>query len=163
MSNAFGVTDVADLLDMMERWGIAEVHLAAGESSLDLVRAIAPAVHAPVTAHPTTIEVPAVAGMPVEAEPVIVRAPVVGMFHLARRGFPQGSPHPGDAVGVGQVIGNIELMHVPSDLYAPMAGVIEAILVDDGAGVEYDQPLMIIRPEEEGRNDEADTHGASAH
>lgn len=147
MSNAYGVTDVAELLALMERWGIAEVHLTEGDASLDLVRAVpsGPAMPAGMSAAPCGDGV-AAGGVSVEPEPVVVRAPVVGVFNLARRDFPQGGPLPGDAVRAGQTIGSIELMHVPSDVNAPISGTIEAVMVDDGAGVEYDQPLMVIRP-----------------
>lgn len=165
MSNAFGVTDVAELLSLMEQWSIAEVHLTSGDSSLDLVRAsqptssVEPGLSAPSR---TTVETMADAEVSAEPVPVIARAPVVGVFHLARRDFPLGAPQPGDTVYAGQVIGSIELMHVPSDLYAPIAGTIAGILAEDGAGVEYDQPLMLIRPDEEGRHAGADPVGAPA-
>ena len=148
----FQYDDVNELLTLMERWGIAELHLTVEEASLDLVRAI-PAVpaHAP-HAHDTAagVELPAA-----EPELVVVRAPAVGIFHLASRGFRGGAPRPGDQVQAGQIIGTIELMHVPNDLSAPASGIIAEILVDDGAGVEYGQSLMTIRPFEEVSEDEA--------
>jgi acetyl-CoA carboxylase biotin carboxyl carrier protein len=60
----------------------------------------------------------------------------------------------GDAVRAGQHIGVIELMHIPTDLISPVSGTIEGILADDGAGVEYGQPLMVIRPFAEVSEDE---------
>lgn len=148
----FQVNDVEELLTLMEQWGIAEVHLTVDGDSLDLVRA-APPVHAPVAIDHAASEAASVEAE--ETEPVVLHAPAVGVFHLAVRGFPQDSPHPGDQVQAGQVIGTIELMHVPSDLIAPVSGTIEGILTDDGAGVEYGQPLMVIRPFEEVGEDEA--------
>jgi acetyl-CoA carboxylase biotin carboxyl carrier protein len=147
------VSDVEEFLALMEQWEVAELHLTVSESSLDLVRDL------PVVV-PT---VPAPAGvLPAASEPVIeapamvtVNATVVGMFHLARRGFPQGAPQPGDHVQAGQVIGSIELMHLPTDLISPVSGIIEALLVEEGTGVEFGQPLMAIRPFEEASEDEA--------
>jgi acetyl-CoA carboxylase biotin carboxyl carrier protein len=86
---------------------------------------------------------------------ITIFAPVVGLFHLATHGFPKRRPHPGDQVQAGQSLGVIELMHIPSDLISPVSGTIEGILAEDGAGVEYGQPLMVIQPCEEVSEDEA--------
>jgi len=139
----------------MEQWEIAELHLTVGEATLDLVRATQVVTEA-VPAAPSMLAVPPVAG-PEEpqAEPVVIPAPVVGVFHLIRRGFAQGAPQVGDQVQAGQVIGSIELMHIPTDLISPVSGIIEGIMAEDGAGVEYAQPLMVIRPFEEVSEDEA--------
>ncbi|MHB9023635.1 MAG: acetyl-CoA carboxylase biotin carboxyl carrier protein [Armatimonadota bacterium] len=153
MSDTIEVKDVEEVLALMEQWDVAEMHLSVGESTLDLVRDIPAA--APASAPGIAA---AVAGMESAAEAldfVTVTATVVGMFHLARRGFPQGAPQPGDHVQAGQIIGSIELMHLPTDIISPVSGIIEAILVDEGTGVEYGQPLMAIRPFEEASEDEA--------
>lgn len=133
----------------MEQWGIAELHLKVDEASLDLVRAVAPAY----LAAPQPVAEPAAGAAAPALEAVsdlmTVTAPVVGVFHLATRGFPQRAPQSGDIVQAGQNVGVIELMHIPTDLVSPVSGTIEGILVEDGAGVEYGQPLMVIRPFEE--------------
>jgi acetyl-CoA carboxylase biotin carboxyl carrier protein len=151
----FQLHDVEEMLQLMEQWGIAELHLTVGDATLDLQRAVA----AGVTPVACGALVPASAATPEQEDeapaPVPIPAPVVGIFHLAARGFPQGTPQPGDQVQAGQVIGNIELMHVPTDMVSPVSGTIEAIMVDDGAGVEYGQVLMVIRPFEEVSEDEA--------
>lgn len=163
MSATFQVSDVEELLALMEQWGIAELHLKVEDASLDLVRATYEA-EIPATqlmAQPASTAVapgqpgPSVATEEPVAEPVIMYAPVVGVFHLATRGFPNRAPQAGDTVQAGQSVGNIELMHIPTDLVSPVSGTIEGILADDGAGVEYGQPLMVIRPFEEVSEDEA--------
>ncbi|MHB0938249.1 MAG: acetyl-CoA carboxylase biotin carboxyl carrier protein [Armatimonadota bacterium] len=151
MAEPIQVDDVEEILDLMEQWGIAEVHLNIEGDALDLVRR---AAYVPAPAHAA----PGAAAAAVEAleeESEYICAPAVGVFHLAHRGFPHGEPRPGDQVQAGQLIGTIELMHVPNDLVSPVSGTIESILADDGAGVEYGQPLMSIRPYEEVSEDEA--------
>lgn len=150
MATEIQVSDVEELLSLMEQWGIVEMHLAVDDASLDLVRRVAPA--APPSA---VLECPEPAVEEIAATPVPINAPAVGVFHLARKGFPQGTPAVGDQVQAGQSIGSIELMHVPNDLVSPVSGTIDSILVEDGAGVEYGQPLMTIRPFEEVSEDEA--------
>jgi len=149
---AFQYEDVDELLTMMERWGIAEVHLTVEEASLDLVRALPAMLPHPT---PPAQEMPCLPEDKLEREPAIVRAPAVGTFHLAKRGFRHGAPRVCDQVQAGQIIGTIELMHVPNDLISPVSGIIDEILAADGAGVEYGQPLMVIRPYEEVSEDEA--------
>jgi acetyl-CoA carboxylase biotin carboxyl carrier protein len=138
----------------MEQWGIAELHLKVEDGSVDLVRAVhtAPAEMIAAMAHS---EAPVPCAVEEGPQTVVLNAPVVGVFHLARRGFPQGSAEPGDQVQAGQVIGAIELMHVPTDLISPVSGIIEGVLVEEAVGVEYGQPLLVIRPFEEVSEDEA--------
>lgn len=154
----FAVSDIEELLALMEHWRIGEMHLTVQEARVDLVRLAAP----PTGAEAATSL--ALAGQPAEnpaltnaPELVTLYAPAVGVFHLARQHFPHGLPVAGDPVQAGQIIGAIELMHVPNDLVSPVSGAIEAILADDGAGVEYGQPLMVICPVAEGSEDETGT------
>jgi len=150
----FQVHDVEELLQLMEQWGIADLRLTVGEATLELQRAADDdeAERAAVAAPPPAAAPEAERALP---EPVAIPAPVVGLFHVAARGFADGGPRPGDQVQAGQVIGSIELMHVPTDLISPVSGTIEAVMVDEGAGVEYGQVLLVIRPFEEVSEDEA--------
>ena len=51
---------------------------------------------------------------------------------------------PGDTVKKGQVLCIVEAMKMMNQIEADKAGVIKAILVDDGAPVEFDQPMFTI-------------------
>jgi acetyl-CoA carboxylase biotin carboxyl carrier protein len=69
---------------------------------------------------------------------------MVGTFY---RSPSPGSPtfvEVGKHVKVGDVICIIEAMKMMNQIEADKAGVIEAILVDDGEPVEFDQPLVTI-------------------
>ena len=50
----------------------------------------------------------------------------------------------GKQVKVGDVICIIEAMKMMNQIQADKAGTIEAILVEDGSPVEFDQPLVTI-------------------
>jgi len=147
VSDTFQVSDVQELLTLMEAGGIGELHLTVKDASIDLVRAAPVAV---VQSAPTPAAAVTVATAPCEPEPIVITAPVVGVFHALTRGFPNGGPQPGDAVQAGQVIGSIEIMHLPTDITTPVSGIIDGIMVEDGGGVEYGQALMIIQPTAEG-------------
>ena len=75
-----------------------------------------------------------------------VRAPMVGTFY--RRPSPQEPIF----VGVGQIVTKgqalclIEVMKLFTTIETTTAGTIEAILPEDGALVEFDQLLFLIRP-----------------
>ncbi len=78
---------------------------------------------------------------------VAVRAPLVGTFF--RRPAPDQPVlvEPGQTVKRGQPLCLIEVMKLYTMIESPADGVIEAVLADDGALVEYDQPLFAIRVE----------------
>ena len=50
----------------------------------------------------------------------------------------------GTHVKVGDVVCIVEAMKMMNQIEADHSGVVEAILVEDGEPVEFDQPLMTI-------------------
>lgn len=50
----------------------------------------------------------------------------------------------GDAVQPGQTVGIIESMRIPSDVRCESSGIVIEVLVEDGAPVEFDQPLFVL-------------------
>jgi len=76
---------------------------------------------------------------------IAVRAPMVGTFF--RRSAPDQPVfvEQGQTVTAGQPLCLIEVMKLYTVIEATTDGVLEAILVDDGSLVEYDQPLFAIR------------------
>ena len=81
---------------------------------------------------------------PAEAEApaaILVAAPCVGVFHAAKDALEVGS-----ATRRKQLLGVVESLKVPNEIYAPAAGVVAQIWVGDGQGVEWGQPLFEIQP-----------------
>ena len=76
-----------------------------------------------------------------DLEPVILAAPMVGLFHHLPAPLRYGT-----AVGVGQTVGHIESMKLMNDVLAEQAGQIVEVLVEDGGAVEYGQPLFRLTP-----------------
>ena len=76
-----------------------------------------------------------------------VRAPMVGSFY--RRPSPQDEPFvsAGQRVRKGDPLCLIEVMKLFTTIEAAAGGVIEAIMAEDGAAVEFDQLLFVIRPD----------------
>lgn len=74
----------------------------------------------------------------------IIRSPMVGTFYSSPS---PGSPvfvEVGKHVKVGDVLCIVEAMKMMNQLESDKAGIIEAILVEDGQPIEFDQPLMTI-------------------
>ncbi|MEI6521255.1 MAG: biotin/lipoyl-containing protein [bacterium] len=149
MTSQFNYESVEELVQMMEQWQVGELHLTVAGESVDIVRrAPVVQVYEDVDGSEYACEEiqPAVS-----AEPSAISSTMVGIFHPAKR----GAVRVGDAVIAGQIVGSIELMHVPNDLASPISGTICEILVEDGAGVEYGQILMLVKPYSEVGEDEA--------
>lgn len=73
-----------------------------------------------------------------------ILSPTPGTFYS--KPAPDADPfvQVGDRVSQGQTICIIEAMKLMNEVEAEIAGTVLQILVNDGDGVEYDQPLMII-------------------
>jgi acetyl-CoA carboxylase biotin carboxyl carrier protein len=80
----------------------------------------------------------------VEDKAHVVTSPFVGTFY--RRPNPDSPNYVAvhDKVDKGQVLCIVEAMKLMNEIEADIAGTILAILVDDGAPVEYGQPLFKI-------------------
>lgn len=76
---------------------------------------------------------------PAAEPPRTLLAPMVGIFHQAQPPLSFSAP-----VRVGQVIGYIESMKLMNEVLAEDAGKITDVLTEDGAPVEYGQPLFRI-------------------
>jgi acetyl-CoA carboxylase biotin carboxyl carrier protein len=95
---------------------------------------------APVSAPAAT----APAAPPVEDKAHIVTSPFVGTFY--RKPNPDSPNYVAvhEKVDKGQVLCIVEAMKLMNEIEADVAGTITAILVDDGAPVEYGQALFKI-------------------
>ncbi len=77
---------------------------------------------------------------------VHVRSPMVGTYYITSS---PGSPpyaKEGDEVEEGQTLCLIEVMKLFNEIPSPAAGRVKRILVEHGAGVEYDEIIMEIEP-----------------
>ena len=72
----------------------------------------------------------------------LVRATLVGTFY--RRRAPDEPPlvEPGDRVRAGDVLCIVEAMKVMNEVAAERSGILRSVLVDDGAAVEFGEPLF---------------------
>lgn len=119
---------------------LTEIEIRHEGATLRLRRnTLAPVALSPVASPPGALA-PEVT-TPTPPRPTLVTAEHVGVFQA-------GKVAPGETVKAGQVLGQIDTMRLLSDCKAPRAGVLAAVLVEDGQPVEYGQPLFELRPEE---------------
>ncbi len=104
-----------------------------------LVHIAAPALIEEATV--TSGELSAPAQTEAESTAVLVASPCVGVFHTPKEAVEVGSE-----VKAKQLLGTVESLKVPNEIYASVAGVISQSWVGDGQGVEWGQPLFEIHP-----------------
>jgi acetyl-CoA carboxylase biotin carboxyl carrier protein len=139
------------LIDLVQESGIAELEITEGEEKVKIVRGGAVSIMpAAAAAPPPEPRAAAPAPAAAQAEPPpgqeghVVKAPMVGTFY--RSPSPDAKPfvEVGQAVKEGDTICIIEAMKLMNEIEADAAGVIKAILVENGQPVEYGQPLFIL-------------------
>jgi acetyl-CoA carboxylase biotin carboxyl carrier protein len=88
---------------------------------------------------------PAATPAPVSDDLVIV-SPMVGTFYRASSPEAQPFVSPGDRVRIGQTVGVIEAMKILNEIHAEVEGQVAEVLAANGDPVEYNQPLIRLRP-----------------
>ena len=146
------IRKIKKLIELVEESGINELEISEGEESVRISRGGSYMQAAPMMQQPQMMAAAPVAAAPStpaeSAAPAltghIVRSPMVGTFYAA------GSPDAPNFVEVGQHVNAgdtlciVEAMKMMNQIEADCDGVIKARLVDNGAPVEFGQPLYII-------------------
>jgi acetyl-CoA carboxylase biotin carboxyl carrier protein len=138
------------LIELVESSGIAELEVSEGEERVRITRSMPPSHHAPglaatgANAGVSVGDVPAGQQVAPPAEGHVVKAPMVGTFYRAAAPGSASFVEVGDAVQAGDPLCIIEAMKLMNEIEADQAGIVKAILVENGQAVEYGQPLVII-------------------
>ncbi len=142
------------LIELFESSDIGELEIAEGEERVRITRA--PQAGAPSTSVQAAPAQVVVAGMaakppesappaaPVAAEGHVVKSPMVGTFYRAGAPGSKAFIEVGDTVQAGDPLCIIEAMKLMNEIEADKAGVVKAILAENGQPVEYGQPLVVI-------------------
>ncbi|WP_370279849.1 acetyl-CoA carboxylase biotin carboxyl carrier protein [Pontibacterium sp.] len=149
------IRKVKKLIELLEESNINEIEIKEGEESVRISRgssaapAVAYAAPAPVAAPAPAAAAPAAAPAAEAEAPVahsghVVTSPMVGTFYRSPSPSSPSFVEVGQTVKVGDVICIVEAMKMMNQIEADKAGVVEAILVEDGQPVEFDQPLVTI-------------------
>jgi len=145
------------LIELVETSGIAELEIQEGEERVRITRATAVTANVqPMALHTAQHQAaatpqaaalaaaPAAEATPVEPEGHQVKSPMVGTFY--RSATPGSKPfvEVGDRVEEGGTLCIIEAMKLMNEIESDKAGVVKAILTDNGQPVEFGQPLFVI-------------------
>jgi acetyl-CoA carboxylase biotin carboxyl carrier protein len=143
------------LIDLVQDSGIAELEITEGEEKVRItsvmpghqtVYATAPQMMmAPAMAAPAAAGAPVVeAAEPPQAEGNAVKSPMVGTFYRSPSPNAKAFVEVGQSVKVGDTLCIIEAMKLMNEIESDVAGVVKAILIENGQPVEYGEPLFII-------------------
>jgi acetyl-CoA carboxylase biotin carboxyl carrier protein len=139
---------VHELARLISETDLTEIEVEKGDLRIRVARNVTTAVHVPVAAPVApAAPVPAAISAPAKPDahhPGSVTSPMVGTAYL--RPSPDAKPFVdiGTRVEKGDKLLLVEAMKTFNDIVAPRAGVVTAILVEDGQPVEYGEPLLVI-------------------
>lgn len=152
------IRKIKKLIELVEESGITELEVQEEEGTVRISRAapaVAPAAvqyaAAPVVA-PTPAAAPAQAQAAATPAPAasdelsghLVRSPMVGTFYRSPSPEAKVFVEVGQSVKVGDALCIVEAMKMMNRIEADKAGVVKAILINDGDAVEFDEPLIVI-------------------
>ncbi|CBW14995.1 acetyl CoA carboxylase, BCCP subunit [Haemophilus parainfluenzae T3T1] len=149
------IRKIKKLIELVEESGITELEVQEEEGTVRISRAapaVAPAAIQYAAAPVAPVAAPAaapVAAAPAEAPAAEisgyqVRSPMVGTFYRSPSPEAKAFVEVGQTVKVGDALCIVEAMKMMNRIEADKAGVVKAILVNDGEAVEFDQPLIVI-------------------
>jgi len=151
------IKEIKEILEMMEAYGLQEFEFEKNGTKVKLSKSAGGAI----TVHPqsfsgqTPVAVAPAAGAPQaddaaapaaveDANISIVRSPMVGTFYASPAPDKEPFAQKNQDVKVDDVLCIVEAMKLMNEIKSEVSGKVVEILVDDGAPVEFDQPLFKI-------------------
>jgi acetyl-CoA carboxylase biotin carboxyl carrier protein len=153
------IRKVKKLIEMLEESSLAEIEIREGEESIRISRAstvggqtAVSTIAAPGAVPGAAIPTPAPAGAAngtAEAAAAIppghaVTSPMVGTFYRSPNPGAKPFVDIGSEVKVGDPLCIIEAMKMMNQIESDKAGVVKAILKENGQPVEFGEPLFVI-------------------
>ena len=140
---------IRELALLLDETNLTEIEVERAGLRVRVARNISVSAAMPANYAPAPQYAPAPAAAvaaPVEAakHPGAVPSPMVGTVYWASEPGARPFVEVGTKVAIGQTLVIIEAMKTMNQIPAPRAGTVTQILVEDGAPVEYGEPLVII-------------------
>jgi len=149
----FDVKKVRRLIELMKEHDLSELDLKQADNRVrirrggEVVAYSAPAAALP--ARPAAAAAEAAPGKEsaADARMVVIKSPMVGTYYKASG--PDSPPFikVGDRIGPEKTVCIIEAMKVFNEIPSGVSGQVVAILVENGAPVEFGQPLVKVDPD----------------
>lgn len=148
------IRKIKKLIELLEESDIEELEIHEGDDSVRIARRraqVAAPVYAPTPAPAAASESSPVAEDSGRSSTAVegaslhtVKSPMVGTFYRAPSPTSKAFVEVGQQVSAGDVICIVEAMKMMNQIEADKDGVVEAILIEDGEPVEFDQPMIVI-------------------
>ena len=145
--------DVREILDLIDKskFDYFEIEyrglrLTVGKTPVAAAPARASVSAAPPSPEPATVPAPR-KQREIPDGLAAIPAPMVGTFYPAPEPGAPSFVSTGDRVEPDTTVGLIEVMKVFTAVTAGLAGTIEEALAGDAQGVEYGEPLFLVRPD----------------
>jgi acetyl-CoA carboxylase biotin carboxyl carrier protein len=147
----FDVKKVRRLIELMKEYDLAEVDLRQGDQRVRLRRGgelfVGSAAPSGGSTQPTMNVSAAAKGSAAEApsaDLAVIKSPMVGTYYGTSSPESQPFVKVGSHVGPDTTVCIIEAMKVFNEIPAEISGTVAAVLVENGAPVEFGQPLFKI-------------------
>lgn len=147
--DVFDMRKVRKLIELMKEHDLTEIDLKQADSAVRIKRGgEVVSYSAPVAPPPASPAAPPAASSESaeDARMVVVKSPMVGTFYQASS--PESPPFVkvGDRIGPEKTVCIVEAMKVFNEIPAGVSGQVVAVLVENGAPVEFGQPLIKVDP-----------------
>lgn len=154
-ADIFDVKKVRQLIELMKEHDLSELDLRQAENRVRIRRGgevVAYTAPAAAVAPAPAMQTFAPAAAPAQADAadsrmLIIKSPMVGTFYKASGPDTPVFVKVGDRIGPEKTVCIIEAMKVFNEIPSGVSGQVVAILVENGAAVEFGQPLMKIDPD----------------
>ena len=152
-ADIFDVKKVRQLIELMKEHDLNELDLRQADNRVrirrggEVVTYSAPAVAAAPAPSAAPVAAAAGAESAADSRMLVIKSPMVGTFY--RASGPDALPFVkvGDRIGPEKTVCVIEAMKVFNEIPAGVSGQVVAVLVENGAPVEFGQPLIKVDPE----------------
>ena len=148
-ADVFDVKQIRRFIELMKKHDLTEIDLKQADQRVRIRRGSDDEPR--VTAAPATRAAEPVAAAAPEpkaddSKHAVITSPMVGTFY--RASSPEAAPFVkvGDRIGPESTVCIIEAMKVFNEIPAGVSGQVVAVLVENGAPIEFGQPLVKVDP-----------------
>jgi acetyl-CoA carboxylase biotin carboxyl carrier protein len=145
------IRKIKKLIELIESSGVAEIEIREGENLIRISRyphstpmMMSPAMPLPTVSSATNTSSPPVMEPAKEMKGHLITSPMVGTFYRAPSPANKAFVEEGQMVNEGDTLCIIEAMKILNQITADKAGIVTQVLVENGAPVEYGEPLFVI-------------------
>ena len=149
----FDISKISELVRLMSENELSEIDLRWQQARVRLRRGsdnVVTTTVAPAMPFPPAAAAPVVPSAPPANEPthevLTIDSPIVGTFYTASSPDAEAFVKVGSKVAADTVVCIVEAMKVFNEIPAGLSGTVAKVLVDNGAAVEYGQPLFEVEP-----------------